>query len=92
MARLMIEFDQDEIRKELAYPLICETRHGAIWNTMRRKRAWLQMFTESEREKCSKIFAQAYSWYLVKGAPEHVVMSPSTYDLWQKLTMFCASL
>ena len=92
MARILLELNEDEIRRDLAYALICETRETSVWNTMRRKRAWLETFSEKEREKCTKIFNQAHSWYLIKGVPDSIVMSTSTYALWKKLEWFCASL
>ncbi len=92
MAKLMIELDRDEIQRGIPYRLICETKSGSRWNTMRRKREWQKQFTDAERDKCSKLFAQAYQWYLVKGVPDSVVMSPGTLALWQKLGAFCASI
>lgn len=92
MARLMLVFTADEIRKHIAYPLICETMCGAIWETGRRKRRWLAEFTESERKACSKLKAQAYKWHLRTGVPDEVTMSHDTLKLWYKLEAFCASL
>ena len=91
--KLYLEFDHDEIQRELPYAIIAETMSRAIWNTERRKRLFAQTFTERERDKISKIHAQAYSWYLVKGVPQGgVKMTPATYQLWHKLADFCANL
>lgn len=92
MARLMFVFTADEIRTQIPYQLICETMGGAIWETGRRKRRWLAEFTESERKACSKLYAQAYKWYLRTGVPKEVTMEASTHALWKKLEAFCLSL
>lgn len=92
MAKLEIVFERDEIEKNLAYRLICETRETSIWDTMKRKRRWVQEFSANERAAASRIFAQAHSWYLVKGLPDSVRMSVGTLELWHKLEAFCASL
>lgn len=92
MAEVFIEFTRDEIRKEIPYDLICETRESSAWKTGRRRRRWMLEFTASEREACTRLFRQAYSWYLTKGVPDKVMMSVKTCGLWQKLGYFCASL
>lgn len=92
MAKIMYVLTQDEVKQGIAYPLICETMSSAVWNTGRRRRRWAAEFTESERRACSKLKAQAHSWYLVKGVPDEVTMAASTLALWKKLEAFCASL
>ena len=92
MARLMLVFTADEIREQIAYPLICETMCGVAWDTSKRKRRWLEEFTERERIACSKLRAQAYKWHLKTGVPDEVTMSHNTLRLWYKLEEFCASL
>ena len=92
MARLMIVLERDEIQEQLPYSLICMTREGSVWNTMHRKRRWKFEFTDSEKEAATKIFRQARSWTLVTGVPDEVTMSTKTYQLWQKLGSFCASI
>ena len=89
---LEIVLEQDEIKENLAYQLICETRESSIWNTMRRKRRWTQEFSESERKAASRIFAQAHTWHLVNGLPDSVRMSAGTLKLWHKLEVFCCSI
>ena len=91
-AIVMLEFTHDEVNKGIPYAMICETRFGRSWDTGKRKRLWLNSFSESEREKCSKLFSQARTWHLVSGVPDTVQMSVKTYELWQKLGAFCASL
>lgn len=92
MPKVMLVFDRDEIGEQLPYALICETRYGRSWNTMRRRRMWAKEFTEKERRDASSIFNLAHSWYVGRGLPERVKMAPSTYELWMKLGAFCASL
>lgn len=88
----MLVFEHDEIQREFPYALICETRYGRYWDTMRRRRRWAQEFTEKERRDASSIFNLAHNWYVGKGVPDKVRMVPSTYALWMKLGAFCASL
>lgn len=90
--KLEIVLDRDEINNSIAYSMICMTRYGSTWNTMRRKRRWTEEFTESERAKASKLFQQSHNWTCVTGVPDTIRMAPSTYDLWQKLAAFCCSL
>lgn len=90
--RLMIVLDREEIKERIPYAMICETRYGMGWGTMRRKRRWKEEFSEKERDACRKLFALAYSWYLVKGVPDEVKMNVNTLALWEKLGEFCFSL
>ena len=92
MATLYLEFDRDEINSTIPYAFICETRFGSVWNTSRRRRKWVEEFTENERDLASKLFVQAYRWYLTTGVPDSVKMRSTTYDLWGRLAAFCASL
>lgn len=92
MARMMIVLSADEVRQTIAYPLICETMCGSVWQTGKRRRRWEAEFTEAERKACSKLKTLAYKWYLTTGVPDEVTMSMSTLELWYKLADFCASL
>lgn len=92
MAKVMIVLDHNEIQRDLPYQMICEGRFGSAWNTMHRKRRWMEEFTESERDAASKIFSKSKSWTLTTGVPESIMMSPKTYALWIKLGNFCASI
>ena len=87
--KFYIEMNADEIKTKIPYALICETRDGARWDTGSRKREWDKIFTEKEKAAATKIFRQARNWYLYKGVPDHVVMTPATLMLWKKLGMFC---
>ena len=40
----------DEVNLRIPYALVCMTRFGAHWETGRRRRRWLEEFTEQERE------------------------------------------
>lgn len=91
--KMYIELTQEEIQRKIPYAMVCEGMCGASWNTGRRKRLMKETFTEEEIAKLSKLKAQAYSWYLVKGVPMNgVKMTLGTLALWQKLGDFCASL
>lgn len=92
MATLYLEFSAEEINESIPYELICATRYGARWNTMRRKRRWMEEFSEKDRESASRLFAQSRNWFLVKGVPPTVKMTMDTFSLWQRLGVFCASI
>ena len=90
--KLEIVLDRNEIQAAIPYQMICMTRYGSVWNTMRRKRRWTAEFSAYEREKANAMCRQAYNWTCTTGLPEAVRMSAGTYDLWQRLAEFCASL
>lgn len=94
MAKVKIDvvLSRDEIHNKIPYALICETRYGCLWETIRRRRRWLAEFSEAERNAASRLFKLAHSWYLVKGVPDEVRMSCHTFKLWLKLADFCGSL
>lgn len=92
MAEFFIKFTRDEVCCKIPYGLICTTRESSIWNTGRRRVSWNAWFSESEKSACTRLFAQAHLWYLVKGVPDEVMMSTKTYALWRKLGAFCASI
>lgn len=87
-----VTLTHDEIVDKIPYAMICEMRYGARWDTGRRRRAWVQSFTEAERRAAADLFKQAHSWYLVKGVPDTVKMKATTLALWMKLGAFCGSL
>lgn len=89
---IYITLTRDEINDKIPYAMICEMRYGSSWDTGRRRRAWTQDFSESERRAADALFKQAHSWYLVKGVPDEVKMKGSTFALWMKLGEFCGSL
>ena len=91
--KIDLVFSASEINDRIPYALICQTRYGARWNTAKRKRLWVEMFTEAERNAANtRLFRQAYGWHLGKGVPEEVRMCTSTYMLYKKLGEFCAML
>ena len=90
--KFYLEFDHDEIEREIPFRVICEARYGARWDTGRRRRRWLAEFTEAERKKANECFRKSHIWYLSKGVPDNVKMTVDTYHFWQKLGDFCASL
>jgi len=92
MAKMMLVLSADEVHQNIAYSLICMTRYGSSWGTMKRKRRWAEEFSENERKTASKLFREAHCWTCGKGVPDEVTMSLNTYSLWQKLGAFCASI
>ena len=92
MAKLIMVLTSEEVHRSIPYSLICMTRYGSSWNTMRRKRRWKMEFTEAEREAASKLFSRSHDWLLGRGVPDEVRMTTETYGLWQKLGNFCGSL
>lgn len=90
--KVMLVFDRNEINEEIPYRVICEAREGCRWNTGRRKRLWNELFSKEEKEACTRLFRLARSWYLVKGTPDSISLTPKTLALWRKLGDFCASI
>ena len=92
MEKSMIELTAEEVYVNIPYSMICMTRYGCRWDTGRRRRAWLNDFSVSERKAASRLFQLAHRWSVVEGVPAIVRMSESTFGLWQKLGEFCASI
>lgn len=90
--RLYISLDRDEIQRTLPYAIIGETASCAIWDTGKRKRLFVQTFTEQERETCYWIIKLAKKWLLKTGVPDDVKMRFTTLALWHRLAEFCAML
>ena len=82
----------EEVNARIPYALVCMTRFGAHWETGRRRRRWLEEFTEQEREASARLFKQSRQWFLTTGVPETVRMTPQTFALWAKLGKFCDSV
>lgn len=92
MATIEMLLTADEIQKNIPYQLICQTRYGSIWNTMRRKLKWNDEFTDDEKLKAERLFSQAHSWSVGKGIPNTVRMNLTEYALWDKIGRFCCEL
>lgn len=90
--KMEMVFTRDEIPKVIPYQMICMTRYGSVWNTMRRKRRWAEEFSAYEREKANAMCRQTYNWTCTTGLPETLRMSSGTLDLWLRLADFCASI
>lgn len=71
----------DEIQNNIPYALVCETMYGCRWNNGSRIRKFVNEFTREEQKAISKMKKQSYEWYLVKGVPDQVKMTPETYNL-----------
>lgn len=83
---------RDEINEKIPYAVVAETMSGARWNTGKRKRLMKQYFTETEIDAIYRMHKQAYSWYLVKGVPEELRITPHILALWHKLAAFCCEI
>lgn len=92
MATIEMILTAEEIQREIQYQLICQTRYGSRWNTMRRKLKWNDEFTDDEKLKAEKLFSQSHSWSIGKGIPNTVRMNLETYRLWDKIGKFCSTL
>lgn len=92
MAAIELVMSREEINNAIPYNLICQTRYGSKWDTMRRRLQWNKNFTDNEKERAEKIFRQSHIWSVSKGVPDTVRMDLSTYALWMKIAGFCSSL
>lgn len=84
--------NRDEIQQQIPYALVCETMSGARWGTTKRVRLMQERFNQTEINAIHNMHKQAYSWYLVKGVPEELRITPHILALWQKLAAFCCEL
>lgn len=87
-----ISFSREEVLEQIPFPLICETMCSSIWSSGKVKRRFVATFSEADRKAISRLKQQAYTWHLRTGVPENVLMSHHTYELWQGLAEFCASI
>ena len=87
-----IVMNSDEIRENIPYPVVAETMSGARWDTGKRRRLMKQQFTETERDAIYRLHKQARSWYLIKGVPDELRITPHILALWHKLADFCCQL
>lgn len=92
MKKEMMKLSSTEVHSTIPYSMICMTRYGSSWDTGRCRRAWLSNFSEPEREAAGRLFRTAYYWTVGRGVPDTVQMSRKTFNLWQKLGDFCASI
>ena len=90
--KLSVVLTRDEIPEIIPYQMICVTRYGSTWNTMHRKRRWVEEFSSYERERLNAMCRQTHNWMCVTGLPETLNMTFGTLDLWNRLAEFCASL
>ena len=90
---MMIELvlSGEEIKENIPYSIICMTRYGSVWDTMKRKRRWNTEFSLVEQEVAEEIFRQAHRW-LTNGVPNSTRMEFLTFELWNKIAEFCGSL
>lgn len=87
-----IVMNRTEIEANIPYKIVAEVIGGAKWNTGRRKRLMNESFTLTERNAIYKIYSQARSWYLVKGLPDELRITPHILRLWHRLANFCCEI
>lgn len=87
-----IVMDRDEINRNIPYPIVAETMSSSRWSTGKRKRMMKERFTETEIDAVYRIHKQAHSWYLVKGVPDELRITPHILMLWHRLANFCCEL
>ena len=90
--KVYLVLTRDEVNQKIPYGVICEARYGCRWDTGRRRRAWMEQFTQEERVVASRLFRRAHEWMLTRGGPDEVKMTIKTFALWLKLGEFCASI
>ena len=84
--------DREEINKRIPYAVVAETMSGARWDTGKRRRLMKQWFTETEIDAIYRMKKQARNWYLIKGVPDELRITPHILRLWHKLADFCCQL
>lgn len=86
--RLLMLFSREEINRT-GYPVIVEgwdkRKSGRV------RRAYLETFSEEERNSLTRIYPKLYRWYLVTGVEEGV-LSCKTYELIKKAANFFATI
>lgn len=87
-----IVLNRDEINRQIPYGVVCETMSGARWDTGKRKRLMKAYFTETEINAIYRMHKQARNWYLVKGVPDELRITPHILALWNKLAAFCCEI
>jgi len=75
----MVKLSRDEINA-LQYPVVVEMWKHVVDQGSKR-RLWLAEFNSVERVRAAKWYQRFCRWYLVTGAPDHVVIHPRTL-LW----------
>lgn len=87
-----IVMDRDEINQNIPYPIIAETMSGSRWDTGKRKRMMKERFDETEINAIYRMHKQARQWYLIKGVPDELRITPHILALWHKLASFCCEI
>ena len=87
-----IVMDRDEINQNIPYPVVAETMSGSRWDTGKRKRMMKERFDETEMNAIYRMHKQARQWYLIKGVPDELRITPHILALWHKLASFCCEI
>ena len=87
-----IVMDRDEINRNIPYPIVAETMSSSRWDTGKRKRMMKERFTETEVDAIHRLKKQAHNWYLVKGVPDELRITPHILELWRRLAVFCCEI
>lgn len=89
---LQLMFSRDDVSEILPYELICSTMYSSQWNTGRCFRAFNATFSNDEQAMIQKISRQSHDWYLGRGVPSQVILSPQELVLWHRLAQFCITI
>ena len=84
--------NRDEINQRIPYGVVCVGMSSARWNTGKRKRLMKQYFTQTEIDAIYRLHKQARTWYLIKGVPEELRITPHILALWHRLAAFCCEI
>lgn len=77
--QLRLTMTADAFEEQVAYKVIVEMWSKRSYGKVRK--AWLSQFDRKEREVIGRYQALFYKWYLVTGAPGHVVVHVKTLKL-----------
>ena len=89
---MMLRLSREEIIKTIPYEIVCETMSSSVWQTGKRTRKMIALFTEKEIEKFGVFHNQARRWMLKTGVPDELVITISDIGLWERLAAFCCEL
>ena len=87
-----IVMDRDEINQNIPFPVVAEMMSSSRWNTGKRRRMMKQHFTDTEIDAIYRLHKQARNWYLIKGVPDELRITPHILALWHKLAAFCCEI
>jgi len=86
--RLKLIVSGDVFTQKTGYAVIVECWEKKNYGRVRR--AWLETFSEAERNKLAKWYGKLYKWHLVSGVPAQVGLDTKTLELLIKAANFFA--